>query len=44
MNQSDQQEDRPPPKPSRLEQARQIIEEYANDLREIVRRLRQRLS
>jgi hypothetical protein len=32
----------PPSKPTRLEEARLIIEEYANDLREIIRRLRQR--
>jgi hypothetical protein len=30
------------PQPSRLEEARQIIEEYANDLREIIRKLHQR--
>jgi hypothetical protein len=28
------------PKLSRLEEARQIIEEYANDLREIIKKLR----
>jgi hypothetical protein len=32
------------PKPSRLEEARQIIEEYAEDLREIIRKLRQKLQ
>jgi hypothetical protein len=31
------------PKPSRLEEARRVIEEYAEDLREILRKLRQRL-
>jgi hypothetical protein len=31
------------PKPSRLEEARRVIEEYANDLREILRKLRQHL-
>ena len=30
------------PQPSRLEEARQIVEEYANDLREIIRRLHER--
>ena len=30
-------------KPSRLEEARQVIEEYARELREIVRKLRPRL-
>ncbi len=30
------------PKPSRSEQARRIIEEYANDLREIIQKLRSR--
>ncbi|UWU66216.1 hypothetical protein [Bradyrhizobium sp. NC92] len=30
-------------KPSRLEEARRIIEEYAADLREIIKRLRQKL-
>jgi len=31
----------PPSKPTRLEDARRIIEEYANDLREIIKKLRQ---
>jgi hypothetical protein len=31
----------PPSKPTRVEDARRIIEEYANDLREIIRKLRQ---
>ncbi|MET4827822.1 hypothetical protein ABH972_005411 [Bradyrhizobium ottawaense] len=31
------------PKPSRLEEARRVIEEYAEDLREIIKKLRQRL-
>ena len=31
------------PNPSRLEEARRMIEEYANDLREILRKLRQHL-
>jgi hypothetical protein len=44
------QSDEPPagertskPKPSRLEEARRIIEEYAEELREIIRKLRRRL-
>jgi hypothetical protein len=36
--------DRPPPKLSRSEEARRIIEEYAGTLREIIKRLRQRLN
>ncbi|MHC4051060.1 hypothetical protein [Bradyrhizobium sp. 25ACV] len=31
------------PEPSRLDEARRIIEEYINDLRETIKRLRQRL-
>jgi hypothetical protein len=31
-------------KPSRLEEARRIIEEYANDLREIIRKLRRKMN
>jgi hypothetical protein len=34
----------PPSKPTRLEEARRIIEEYANDLRKIISKLRQRLD
>jgi hypothetical protein len=33
-----------PPKPTRLEEARRIIEEYAADLREIIKKLRRRLN
>jgi hypothetical protein len=33
----------PASKPTRLDEARRVIEEYANDLREIIRRIRQRL-
>lgn len=36
--------DEPPPKPSRSEEARQIIQEYANDLLEIIKKLRRRLN
>jgi hypothetical protein len=38
---------RPPPgkdKPTRLETARRIIEEYAADLRKIIEKLRRRLN
>jgi hypothetical protein len=34
----------PPSKPTRLEEARQIIEEYAADLREIIKKLRRSLN
>jgi hypothetical protein len=33
-----------PPKPSRLDEARRIVEEYAADLREIIRRLRRKMN
>jgi hypothetical protein len=33
-------EDEPPPKRSRLEEARRIVEEYAADLRKIIEKLR----
>jgi hypothetical protein len=36
--------DEPPPRWSRLEEARQIIEEYAADLREFIKKLRRRLN
>jgi len=36
--------DEPPPRGSRLEEARQIIEEYAADLREFIKKLRRRLN
>jgi len=32
------------PKPSRLEEARRIVEEYAADLREIIRQLRCKMN
>lgn len=31
-------------KPPRLDEARRIIEEYANDLREIIKKLRRRMN
>lgn len=36
--------DKPGPKPTRLEEARRIIEEYANELREIIRKLREKMN
>jgi hypothetical protein len=42
-------DDKPPPKPNpkrkprRLDEARRIIEEYADDLQELIRKLRQKL-
>jgi hypothetical protein len=32
------------PRPSRQDEARRLIEEYANDLREIIRNLRRKMS
>ncbi|WP_256570467.1 hypothetical protein [Bradyrhizobium sp. CCGB12] len=31
-------------KPSRLDEVRRVIEEYASDLREIIRKLRQKMN
>jgi hypothetical protein len=36
--------DEPPLKPSRLEEARRMIEGYAEDLRDIIKQLRRRLN
>ena len=36
--------DQPSPKLSRLEEARQILEEYAEGLRKIIKKLRRHLS
>jgi hypothetical protein len=36
--------DQPPPKMSRMEEARRIIDEYADDLREIIKKLRHHLN
>jgi hypothetical protein len=38
------QKDEPPSNPTRLEEARRIIEQYANDLREITKKLRRFLK
>ncbi len=32
------------PKPSRTDQAREVVEEYASDQREIIKQLRKRLN
>ena len=37
-------EDEPPPQLSRSEEALRIIEEYTNQLREIIKKLRRRLQ
>lgn len=37
-------DDPPTPKPFRLDEARRIVEEYAKDLREIIRKLRRKLN
>jgi hypothetical protein len=43
MNKPDQvDQGKPRPKPPRSEEALRIIEEYVNDLREIIKKLRQR--
>ncbi|MCP1757810.1 hypothetical protein [Bradyrhizobium elkanii] len=34
----------PKPKPSRLEEARRIIEEYTDDLRKIIKKLRRKMN
>jgi hypothetical protein len=47
MNKPDEQtsgKEAQEPEPSRLEEARLIIEQYADDLREIIKKLRQRLN
>jgi hypothetical protein len=47
MNKPDEQasgKEAQEPKPSRLEEARRLIEQYADDLREIIKKLRQRLN
>jgi hypothetical protein len=44
MTKPDEQSEGKEPKPSRLEEAMRIIEEYANDLREIIRKLRRKMN
>ncbi|WP_258769677.1 MULTISPECIES: hypothetical protein [Bradyrhizobium] len=43
MTEPEKQSEVPEPRPSRLEEARRIIEGYANDLREIVKKLRRKM-
>lgn len=40
----DKQSEAEEAKPSRLEEARRVIEEYANGLREILRKLRRKMN
>jgi hypothetical protein len=44
MIQPDQPKPVEEPKPSRLEEARRIIEEYANELRELLRKMRHKMN
>jgi hypothetical protein len=44
MNKPGEKTPIPDPEPSRTEQARRIIEEYANDLREIIKKLRRHMD
>jgi hypothetical protein len=43
MQNKQQSKDEAKDKPTRTDQARQVVEEYANDLREIIEKLRKRL-
>ncbi|MDN4982300.1 hypothetical protein QY049_03560 [Bradyrhizobium sp. WYCCWR 13022] len=43
MTKPDNQAKEKEPKPSRSDETRRIIEEYADDLREIIRKLRSKL-
>ncbi|WP_283842850.1 hypothetical protein [Bradyrhizobium sp. BR 10261] len=44
MTEPDKQSEVPETKPSRLDEARRIIEEYAADLREIIRKFRRKMN
>jgi hypothetical protein len=44
MTKPEEQNEAKEPKPSRLEEARRIVKEYANDLREIIRKLRRKMN
>ncbi|MDI3564463.1 hypothetical protein [Bradyrhizobium sp. Arg816] len=44
MTKPEEQIDAKEPNPPRLEEARQIIEEYTASLREIIRKLRQKMN
>ena len=43
MTESDKQSEAQEPKPSRLDEALRIIEEYAAELREIIQKLRRKM-
>jgi len=43
-NEPPPRKEQPPPKLSRLEEARQVIEEYAEGLRQIIKKLRRHLN
>jgi hypothetical protein len=44
MGKPEEQSEPKEPKPSRLEEARRIIEDYVAELREIVRKLRRKMN
>ncbi|SFN89506.1 hypothetical protein SAMN05216573_1257 [Bradyrhizobium sp. Rc3b] len=44
MTEPDKQTEGKEAKPSRLDEARRVIEEYAANLREIIRKLRQKMN
>jgi hypothetical protein len=44
MAMPEEQNEAKEPKPSRLEEARRIIEEYAKNLREVIRELRRKMN
>jgi len=44
MSEHDKQSEVKEPKPSRLEEARRVIEEYAADLRELIQKLRRKTN
>lgn len=43
MTEPEKQSELKEPKPSRLDEARRIVEEYAADLREIIEKLRRKM-
>ena len=44
MSEHDKQSEVKEPKPSRLDEARRVIEEYAADLRELIQKLRRKMN
>ncbi|WP_258767314.1 hypothetical protein [Bradyrhizobium arachidis] len=44
MIEPDKQREVQEPKPSRLEEARRLIEEYVKDLREILKKMRRKMN